>query len=506
AKCFAKADRVPPITRNSLSELDIGAIINNPKLRHDLNFDRELHFRPNLDGEKGKEKKRTEENWLSALVAEIELFRILGAAGYESTPLWNQIREASQPRLPKMFDNVKEILKNLSPEKDHARIDEQFDVPLLMQQIERGICDLVGFAEWLAHLLKAHCAPMRDDSVEEMVRITRKGSETGNAKDLVAGLKQLLDILENMKLDVANHQVRHLRALLIEDTINFEQKYHLHRISRGRINDEFSLSWYLQSKDSHLKENTESVDRPNAVPSPFGIFIHALLKLVTSPDVSQNFPETFSLDDERLRTLRAELHDEVYFEICYAVFKQLLNVIKENGHKPRGEIEATTKRTLRSSLFAILGECTDQGGRSWARNTENVAVELVRRALLICGASYPHRSDALLGEVEQRLLPALSSPFSIAFAEHAEVLEVELSRKVHDLATAQLSASPMALFNNLAIPSAPPPPPPPPVPSAVRPSPSTKPPPPMDRLTEFARRIAHIAVLHWRIWAPMVYL
>ena len=31
-------------------------IVQNPKLRHDVNFDPDLHFRPNLDGEKGRKK------------------------------------------------------------------------------------------------------------------------------------------------------------------------------------------------------------------------------------------------------------------------------------------------------------------------------------------------------------------------------------------------------------------------------------------------------------------
>jgi len=46
----------PPVTKGTLSELDVNKIVHNPKLRHDINFDPDLHFRPNLDGEKGRRK------------------------------------------------------------------------------------------------------------------------------------------------------------------------------------------------------------------------------------------------------------------------------------------------------------------------------------------------------------------------------------------------------------------------------------------------------------------
>jgi hypothetical protein len=39
------------VTKETLSELDRSKIVNIPNLRHDINFDPDLHFRPNLDGE-----------------------------------------------------------------------------------------------------------------------------------------------------------------------------------------------------------------------------------------------------------------------------------------------------------------------------------------------------------------------------------------------------------------------------------------------------------------------
>jgi hypothetical protein len=69
-----------------------------------------------------------------------------------------------------------------------------------MQEIERGVCDLVRLAEWLAHLLKEHCAPMRDELVDRMVQQTRLGVAKNSSEQIVKGLRELLGILEAMKL------------------------------------------------------------------------------------------------------------------------------------------------------------------------------------------------------------------------------------------------------------------------------------------------------------------
>lgn len=61
AEAYREGSDLPPITRQSLSELDIQNIITNMRLRHDVNFDRDLSFRPNLDGAKRKRNRAKED-------------------------------------------------------------------------------------------------------------------------------------------------------------------------------------------------------------------------------------------------------------------------------------------------------------------------------------------------------------------------------------------------------------------------------------------------------------
>lgn len=201
AQDFLYATLTPPVTKQSLSELDMQSIITNIKLRHDVNFDRDLSFRPNLDGVKGQKKERTADKYWTALIAELELYKrlFLGTPPIPQAKL-ERFARGAQRRIPILFQTIRDVVKSLVPDSDHSRVDEHLDVPLLMQEIERGVCDFVRLAEWIAHLLKEHCAPMRDVWVDEMVSLTRQGAATHDSKQIVIGLKTLFAILEAMKL------------------------------------------------------------------------------------------------------------------------------------------------------------------------------------------------------------------------------------------------------------------------------------------------------------------
>ena len=195
----------PPVTKTSLSELDLVRIVNDPRLRHDVNFDREVLFRPNLHGEVGKMKMALEKGYWNALVIEFAIYITrwrdrstnspespwhLGPAKVDKVPL----------RLPRMFQTVREILKTLVPVAELPIVDARLDVDLLVQQLEKGVCDIISLSEWLSALLLGSCSPMRDPLVATMVSTIRQGVETDDARRIVDGLRQLFGILETMKL------------------------------------------------------------------------------------------------------------------------------------------------------------------------------------------------------------------------------------------------------------------------------------------------------------------
>lgn len=187
----------PPVTKTTLSELDVNKIVHNPKLRHDINFDPDLHFRPNLDGEKGRKKTQKMDNFYETMKAELRSY-LANREQFES-----EIGDAEWC-LPATLKAIRGILETLVPQRDRSTVEETFNVDLLMQQFRKGVADLPRLAIWLSQLLKCHCAPMRDAWVDGMVNEISKGDREGDVALLVLGMRNLLGVLEAMKL-VSNH-------------------------------------------------------------------------------------------------------------------------------------------------------------------------------------------------------------------------------------------------------------------------------------------------------------
>ena len=104
------------------------------------------------------------------------------------------------PRLSAMLEALREILIALVPERDHMSVSHNLDVSLLMQQVSRGVLNFVALSSWLAALLKTHCAPMRDELADKMVRLIETGCRNQEMAEVVQGLQTLFHMLEAMKL------------------------------------------------------------------------------------------------------------------------------------------------------------------------------------------------------------------------------------------------------------------------------------------------------------------
>jgi hypothetical protein len=486
AGCFFTATQTSPITRQSLSELDIGSIINNSKLRHDINFDRELHFRPNLDGQKGLLKRQTQKAYWCAVEIELCLYKIFyGGVGSDYVPKdvdIDALKKKIQKRLPAMFETIKEIVINLVPERDQEAVKDRLDVPMLMQEIEKQLCDFVSISQGLASLLKRHCAPMRDNMVDGMVRKMQEG----DASSIAAGLRDLFGVLEAMKLDVANHQIRHLRGLLIEDTINFESKYHQSRIIRRGIKLGPARAWYLRQPKQDFDDD---FPHPLAGERELRPFVTGFVRLLL-PNSREREPEIFALDSRRLRLLRNDLQDVHFLRICSEVFESLV--------KERSSVSA-----LPPQAFVNLQNDLQDIFRAWsspefAHNTismNNISLEIARHAARCLGQR--QLSSDLIEDADSLLEQSRHDPFVID--EHASIIEQKLVEAILERITNErcLHLSPWDLFNALVPPTT--------SPNNVT---SIAPTHPQLRalMNDIIRRITHIAILHWRTWARIVYL
>lgn len=201
----------PPVTKATLGELDVNKIVQSPKLRHDINFDPALHFRPNVEGDKGRRKRQKAAEFWSIMRKQLQEY----LANREE---FEKEADGEDWTLPMTLKAIREILETLVPQRDRSSVQDTFNVDLLMQQFRKGVADLVRLATWLSQLIKCHCAPMRDLWVDDMVNQITRGSEEGDVAQLTGGIATLLGILEAMKLvrdPLLNSQLVFLGSLLM---------------------------------------------------------------------------------------------------------------------------------------------------------------------------------------------------------------------------------------------------------------------------------------------------
>ena len=186
-------DHAPPVTARALQVLELPRVVNNAKLRHDINFDPHLHFRPNPDARRGERKRREAEAYWTALGHDLHRCALLSRQSVQEALI-------VPPRIQRVLAEIRDILQTLVPERDLPVLNDALDLPLLVQQISRASLDYEKLALWLSGVLKSHCAPMRDCWVDDMLRKFRTAARTEDQTSLVDGIRMLFGILEAMRL------------------------------------------------------------------------------------------------------------------------------------------------------------------------------------------------------------------------------------------------------------------------------------------------------------------
>lgn len=203
---FRSASLQPPITKASLGELDSEHLFENLLLRHDLNFDPKIQYRPTTHGVRGEIRMTEALEYWNAMGTELAgFFMDQGKCcccwtTLPTSPLRNSPVQTTLRRLPNMFETVRVILKSLVPEYEWSTIDARLDIDLLVQQLENEACDFIALSEWLGVLLRRYCLPEGSQLIDEMTTNIRSGVHNVDTGQILTGLMQIFTILEVMKL------------------------------------------------------------------------------------------------------------------------------------------------------------------------------------------------------------------------------------------------------------------------------------------------------------------
>ncbi|KAG0637983.1 T-complex protein 11-domain-containing protein [Tuber brumale] len=443
---------IPPVTLNTLRELDLHEIYRNPKLRHDVVFDSQLHFRPNLDGTRGRRKKELADIYWQIVLRECEV--VLGSSKWRNAEMFS----TTPRKLPILFETMRDILLTLVPKTDRSDVESILDPPLLMQQLKHNVLDFKGLSLWLATVLKAHCAPMRDQWVEQMVAKVAHGVDNRKVSALVEGIQMVFGILEAMKLDVANHQIRTLRPHLISTAISFEQGYFQDRIDQGRLDMKEPRSWFA---------NAVAARNTNEAPDHMAIFTGAVVDMLASSQYAK-YPATFVFDYERLEGLRDDIREATCLKMAILFFRQLTLSSKR-------DVDAATIDKLRTSIIAILGE--EDGVRRWSQHSNAVALHVAQTAYEFNGST--GIADASTVKMAENWFAKHLQINSPIYVHVEKEISKELTGMVLRIIKGWSSLSTFSIMQSADVTG-----------SSME-------------LASIAQRASHIVFMHWRIFGKM---
>lgn len=465
-----RASLVPPVTKESLSELDLNRIVGDARLRHDLNFEHEIMFRPNTYGTRGAQKKQEEDEYFDALAIELDFY-----IRRQISPPSSSTRQRSDPpaiprqialpadaprRVRRMIAAIREVVQTLVPATKWQMVDDQLDLDLRMQELEHGVCDIAGLIGWLGKLILCSCSPMRDPVVKAMITKTQEAIGAQDAHQLVDAIKDLFGVLETMKLDVANHQIRYLRLYLLEDSIQYEQNQILDRIGTG-----WSISHERRWFEAYY-DHPDNEDR-------FLMFKERVVNIVASLD--RAYPSTFTGDYDRLYALQHDFRLCHYHAACVAAFRTTVQQLRW-----RGSLSYEAQVQSMQNIWAVIAGL-GPGFKFGYHNA--IILQIASEALKVTGNSPVPDSETFNGTTW-----ALHHALDEAGAVKTRVWD-ELARVVHLEAKMIFDMTPLEILNRYD--------PGPPLPGEDR----TK----ELSLDALAKRTAHVIVLHWRVWAPILY-
>lgn len=267
--------------------------------------------------------------------------------------------------------------------------------------------------------------------------------------------------------DATNSFIKETHSAWVEDTIAFEQNHFLRRIAGGWDVIGAHL-WFKNLQDAD--EESES-----------GLWI--LAKALTEAVIfcHDDFPLTLILDRNRLRTLQIDFQVLIYQAACR---RTLYRTLKFLGWEDEVlAISYTNRLFLRVNILI-----SDRGLQYdyWQRRG-SVALEVVGAAYAICGKDrdLPTFEDVQFAEDSLR---HCCDPRKPVFGVMQRALAVKLIDKVDVELCESMDLTPVQLMGRLL----------PPERGFVVES-------EIAGLVHIAKRISHIAELHWRVWGPILY-
>ncbi|GET00023.1 T-complex protein 11-domain-containing protein [Rhizophagus clarus] len=210
--------------------------------------------------------------------------------------------------IPNLLSDIKQRLVDLVPPTSplQSSINEILDIDLIKQQTKVGVYNIRNCIVYITNTMLQICAPVRDEQIQELKNVT----------DLAEIFKRILEILDQMRLDLANYRVKAFRSYLKEHAVDYERRKFELALKSNRLTLDRTRTWLTPTIDSFLRtvaeRNPENVYLPqhkhNHGIKFDQVYNEALVSFIFQQSIidKNSCPETFLLDVERLWNFQNE--------------------------------------------------------------------------------------------------------------------------------------------------------------------------------------------------------
>ncbi|KAJ8378379.1 hypothetical protein AAFF_G00243370 [Aldrovandia affinis] len=213
-----------------------------------------------------------------------------------------------------LLQEVKEILLSLLlpvHTRLRAQLEEVLDLVLIRQQAEHGTLALNQLSNYIVSTMASLCAPIRDPEIHKLRGVS----------DPVDLLREIMQVLNLMKMDMVNFTVQNLRPHLIHQAVQYERTKFEELLNRQPASLDNTTAWLqgavseavLADSSCESLEQGESISmrgslRTHGPISPSAMLNQAYVRLLRWDPDNQLYPESVLMDRARLEALAQKLH------------------------------------------------------------------------------------------------------------------------------------------------------------------------------------------------------
>ncbi|RWS30740.1 T-complex protein 11-like protein 1 [Leptotrombidium deliense] len=284
-----------------------------------------------------------------------------------------------------LLEEIKGILLSfLLPQHTRLKqeIEEILDLDLIKQQAENGALDFQRYAQYVLSVMARLCAPVRDEKIREL-------TQTTEVVPLFRGIMELLDV---MKLDLANFAIKQVRPHILMHSVKYEQeKFKEFVETNSKLGNKDALEvtkrWLRQNFDN-LDLTVETSLKSKIDKTLTASYIEVLF--LSDESKLNPFPETLLMDESRIRAVRLAARQIVYIgSVLLVTFATLgpsfqeLSAFKEDLKKHLNIIlRMESEEDDLKAKFESAAEIVVQDIKNYAEKCNLPQIEVGKQSLL----------------------------------------------------------------------------------------------------------------------------